>query len=142
MIFFGPVILFLMVGHFQGDRKAVRGAVRNGLEQYFAGAMTNAASHSSNGTTWLTKDDLLAGFDNRNGSNLLDGGLILSNSVWVSSFPLNTSSSNLACVVRAFDREYYGIEGNGDFRRVSEAELEHWMRVPAGHLKSGSGINR
>lgn len=83
----------------------------------------------------FSREELQLGFCGTNTEGLKFFSFIPPNGVWVSMEPVKCKTTNLWCVVRAFDQRYYGIDGYGKFRDVSEKEFSQWPHVPVDQIE-------
>src|SRR5579871_3386751 len=77
----------------------------------------------------VTTPELQAMFFNRDKHELRFTSYLDPANIWVSSEPVVWGGTNLWCAVAGVGEGYYGINGSGEFREVSNDEFKRWPHM-------------
>jgi hypothetical protein len=134
VVFFGPILLFLLLSGIQIDRHSkaaldtVRASLKGSCIQLFMERLSETAGTNLTIRAFGSQE-LLAAFCDTNTGELKSTGFVFPTNIWIAAQSVSNSGTSLLCVVRVFGDEHYGIDEAGRFRKVEESEFIEWPHL-------------
>jgi len=99
-------------------------AVETGLQRFY-GKFASEQSGSTNGATFRP-EDLMRALNNELNQPKFFPSFVKASNVSVPIVGITRGTTNLLCVIQPWQTTKYGIDGAGNYRKVTDAEYQNW----------------
>jgi hypothetical protein len=106
------------------DSRAIEMAIEEGLIRLY-GKVANEQAQGTNGSTFGV-EAVTKSLREELGRHKYFPGFTKADDIWISKVEIAHGTTNLLCVIQPWKNVKYGVDGKGDWRKVSDAEYLNW----------------